>query len=96
MSLHKIEPGDMKPCKHMEGLVSSKVDGKLTGVAKLYTDWHVSQCPRCQAGEQTLITLKSRLGDLNQEAEEPTGPGLADEKWSSVEAQWQKEDASHN
>lgn len=94
MSLHKVEGDDIKPCKHMENLVSCRVDDKLTGVAKIYTDWHISQCPKCQAGMQTLIKLKSRLGDLGPDGEHEHEAGLPAEKWETVEAEWQHVEAS--
>jgi hypothetical protein len=94
MPLHKVDPGDMKPCRHMENLVSNRVDDKLTGAAKIYTDWHVSQCSKCQAGMQNLIVLKKRLSDLGPAGDQSGQSGLPAEQWSSVEAEWQKADAS--
>jgi hypothetical protein len=92
MKLHNIDAGDIKPCKHMEGLVSSRADERLTGLAKLYTDWHISQCTRCQDGLKTLMALKERLGALDAKdgAEE-----LSDDLWSALEAGWSKIESSH-
>ena len=89
---HKRDPQNLKPCSHMETLVSAHADGELTGLAKLYTEAHIKGCPQCQSSLPFLQSLKERLNVL--EPREPESPDdtsacrLAPERWEQVEQSW--------
>jgi len=83
--MHKLDPNNVKPCRHMETLVSAWVDGKLTGIARWYTALHVKGCPQCQSSLPFLQTLHFRLSELGQT---PAPEKLSDPRWQAVEAAW--------
>ena len=85
--LHKIDPANVKPCWHMQTLVSAWVDGRLTGLARWYTEKHVHDCPQCQASVPFLESLHLRLSDLGQKPERGT---LTEQQWQAVEAAWEQ------
>ncbi len=87
---HKFDPSNVKPCSHMETLVSAWVDGKLTGIARWYTALHVKGCPQCQASVPFLRTLHFRLSELGQK---PASEKLPDTRWQAVEAAWLQSEA---
>jgi len=78
-------PHDLKPCPHMRVLVSSWLDGALTGLARWYTAFHVARCPQCQSSLPFLRTLHSRLEDIGTR---PPDAALTPERWERVEAAW--------
>ena len=82
---HKIDPNNVKPCWHMQTLVSAWVDGRLSGLARWYTEQHVKSCPQCQASVPFLQTLHFRLSELSQA---PAAEKLSDPRWQAVEAAW--------
>ena len=84
--IHKLDPSNVKPCRHMQTLVSAWVDGKLTGLARWYTERHVKDCPQCQSSLPFLRTLHFRLSALGKDA----GPEktLSEQQWQAVEAAW--------
>ena len=87
---HKLDPNNVKPCRHMETLVSAWADGKLTGLARWYTALHVKGCPQCQSSLPFLQTLHFRLSALSQT---PTPEKLPDTRWQAVEAAWAQAEA---
>ena len=87
---HKLDPNNVKPCSHMETLVSAWVDGKLTGIARWYTALHVKGCPQCQSSLPFLQTLHFRLSAL---AQSPAAEKLSDTRWQAVEAAWTQSEA---
>jgi hypothetical protein len=91
MMLHKHDPDNLKPCPHMENLISAWVDGKLTGLKLWYTRWHVSQCPRCTSAIPILEALQGRLHRLSgTDAPEPLA--LTPERRAALEAAWEQAD----
>ena len=84
---HKIDPDNVKPCWHMQTLVSAWVDGRLSGLARWYTEQHVKDCPQCQASVPFLKTLHFRLSDLGKK---PDPAKLSDAQWQAVEAAWEQ------
>ena len=90
-----VDPSNVKPCRHMEGLVSAWVDGALTGLSRLYTEFHVRTCPQCTASLPFLRLLKGRLAGLpNAEPEktEVPAPALPAERWENVNDEWDRTD----
>ena len=61
----------IKPCKHMEALVSSLSDGSLHGAARWYTMWHLRVCSQCRAALEGFKTLRSRLKSFQDAHSEP-------------------------
>lgn len=57
---------NVKPCKHMEGLLHRAADGKLRGLAKWYAWAHIHRCAGCTAFmrrlEATLLALRAARG----------------------------------
>ena len=84
--LHKPNPNNLKPCPHMQTLVSAWVDGKLTGLTRWYTEKHVQGCPQCQSSLPFLKTLHFRLSVIGKAA--PVTQ-LSDDRWAAVEAAWE-------
>jgi hypothetical protein len=93
--LHKTDPNDLKPCPHMRTLVSAWVDGKMTGIAKWYTEWHVKHCPQCQSAIPFLRSLHERLQSLGSQETSQGGPSqeLPELRWSRIREAWDKVDA---
>jgi hypothetical protein len=91
--LHKFDPANVKPCRHMQTLVSAWVDGKLTGLARWYTAWHVKSCPQCQASLPFLRTLHFRLSALGKDADPKSQ--LSEQRWEAVEAAWSHSEAQN-
>ena len=87
----KNDPADLKPCPHMQTLVSAWLDGALTGLMRWYTEWHVAHCPRCTDAVPVLRVLRARLRRLS---EVPPDPALTPEQRNAVEAAWQRADQS--
>lgn len=85
--LHQIYPDNVKPCRHMQTLVSAWVDGRLTGLARWYTEKHVHDCPQCQASVPFLKSLHFRLSDLGAK---PAQEALTEQQWQAVEAAWEQ------
>lgn len=86
-----VKPKDLKPCPHMRTLVSAWMDGKLAGLAKAYTEWHVRHCPQCGASLPFLRGLSERMRHL-AEARRERSLELPKERWAEIEAGWDKVD----
>lgn len=84
---HKIDPTNLKPCGHMQTLVSAWLDGRLTGLARWYTEKHVKDCPQCQASVPFLKSLRFWLRDLGTK---PAAETLSETRWQAVEAAWKQ------
>lgn len=82
---------NIKPCPHMKTIISSLVDGAVTGIVKRYGLWHIGHCPRCQAALQALRDLHARLAAL---AAKPTDrpDTLSADRRSNLEAAWDRLD----
>ena len=99
---HKIDPTNVKPCWHMQTLVSAWIDGRLTGLARWYTEAHVKDCPQCQVSVPFLKSLHFRLSDLGQKPAQDTPTKdtptkdmltkdtLTEQQWQAVEAAWEQ------
>ncbi len=86
----------------MQTLVSAWVDGRLTGLARWYTEKHVGDCPQCQASVPFLKSLHFRLSDLSQKPAQNTltkdaltkdaltKDALTEQQWQAVEAAWEQ------
>lgn len=85
----KLDPTDLKPCRHMQTLVSAWVDGKLTGLARWYTEKHVQGCPQCQSSLPFLRSLHFRLSGLGKAQ---TPERLSEKRWEAVHAAWAQAD----
>jgi hypothetical protein len=90
MNLHKTDPGNLKPCPHMQTLVSAWVDGKLKGLARWYTEWHVKHCPQCQSAIPFLRALHERLQTLG--SQDAATQELPEVRWSRIKEAWDKVD----
>ena len=55
---------DVRPCKHMEGMVSSLADGSLHGPARWYTQLHAMHCTQCNAAVKNLKVVIGRVKEL--------------------------------
>jgi anti-sigma factor RsiW len=93
----KVDESNVKPCSHMETLVSAHVDGKLSGVQKWYTETHIAGCKQCQASVPFLQALRSRtlmLGaeDINENAAQECH--LAQDRWVNIEKEWDETDGA--
>ncbi len=91
--LHRHDPDDLKPCPHMENLVSAWVDDKLTGLMLWYTRWHVGQCSKCTPAVPVLRALRARLRGLT-DGEATEHAALTPERRAAVEAAWEQSDRS--
>jgi hypothetical protein len=92
---HRHDPDDLKPCPHMENLVSAWVDGKLTGLKLWYTRWHVGQCARCKPAVPVLEALRDRLRRLAEhDTERHTDEyaALTPDRRAALEAAWERVD----
>lgn len=87
---HKPNPDNLKPCRHMQTLVSAWVDGKLSGLTLWYTKKHVQGCPQCRSSLPFLQTLHFRLSELGKA---PAAHKLSDTQWQAVEAAWTRSEA---
>jgi len=88
MMRHKIDPANLKPCWHMQTLVSAWMDGKLTGVTRWYTKTHVAHCPQCDASVPFLRGLRERVHLLSNKPE-----ATPEVDWGKVEAAWEQTDS---
>ena len=69
----------------MQTLVSALLDGRLSGIARWYTEAHIKNCPQCTASVPFLKALHFRLSGLGQKAAQDT---LSEQQWQAVEAAW--------
>ena len=83
----KADPHNLKPCRHMQTLVSAWVDGRLSGLARWYTEKHVKDCPQCRASVPFLKSLHFRLSSLETKPAQDT---LTEPQWQAVEAAWEQ------
>ena len=58
---------DVRPCKHMEGMVSAYADGSLKGPARWYTQLHALHCTQCRSAIQHLRVVIDKVSDLRNE-----------------------------
>lgn len=86
----KRDSNDLKPCPHMQTLVSAWLDGKLSGLMRWYTAWHVAHCPRCTDAVPVLRLLRDRLRRLSHLPD--PDEALTPERRAAVEAGWEKAD----
>lgn len=84
------DPHDLKPCRHMTGLVSALADDTLTGILRWFTTQHVAGCSRCHNGLEYFHALRVRLVTL--EDKEKAKAQMTPEQWAAVEAAWEKVD----
>lgn len=75
---------EIKPCKHMEGLVSSLSDHSLHGPALWYTKFHVATCHSCSVALIALRSLRTRLAGLSRAGGEG-GPALSEDRLEKIE-----------
>jgi anti-sigma factor RsiW len=85
--MKKPDPSDLKPCPHMRTWVSAWIDGRLTGLARWYTERHVHGCPQCQSSLPFLRGMRARLLRF---AAPPPDAALPPERWAQVEAEWER------
>src|SRR5450432_1706393 len=92
----KVDESNVKPCSHMETLVSAYVDHKLRGVQKWYTEAHLKDCKQCQASVPFLHALRSRTLALGAESisdEAGQECHLAQDRWEKIEKEWDTADS---
>lgn len=85
--MKKPDPTDLKPCPHMRALVSAWIDGRLTGLARWYTERHVKDCPQCRSSIPFLRSMHARLLSLGAPQE---AAALEPGRWARVEAEWER------
>ena len=83
------DPHDLKPCRHMTGLVSALADDSLTGIPRWFTTQHIAGCPRCRNGLEYFHALRARLATLDAREEKKA---MTPEQWAAAEAKWEKAD----
>lgn len=66
----------------MRSLVSAWLDGKLTGVLRWYTEWHMAHCPQCAASIPFFRSLQGRLRILYSPGD--ADEGLSADRWASI------------
>ena len=54
----------IEPCDHMVDNISALADGSLQGIARWYTRFHASYCPRCRKALEALRAITGRLRRL--------------------------------
>ena len=64
---------DVRPCKHMEEMVSGFVDGSLRGPARWYTQLHVLHCTQCRAAAKNLRVVIGQVSTLRSDGSEGDG-----------------------
>jgi hypothetical protein len=74
----------------MATLVSAYADGGLRGLARWYTRFHISGCPRCKAALEALKQLKDRLRSLTSPAGSIADSRLSGERWNRLDSAWEK------
>lgn len=89
---------DVRPCKHMEEMVSGFADGSLQGPAQWYTRIHMLYCTPCAAAAKNLRVLIGQIsrlrdaqargaGELTEDRREEIARGL-----DNVDASFQGKD----
>lgn len=84
----KRDPTELKPCTHMQLLVSAWTDGQLNGLLRQFTEWHIRHCPRCSSAVSVLQTLRGRLRRLPPHSEAPLSLGrreFLEEAWKRAD-----------
>ncbi|MDR3707434.1 MAG: hypothetical protein P4L33_03975 [Capsulimonadaceae bacterium] len=76
----------------MESLVSAWIDGRLIGLSRWYTEYHVRTCPQCTASLPFLFLLKARLAALPGDTTPDIAPTLPARRWTAVAAEWERLD----
>ncbi|HLJ56606.1 MAG TPA: hypothetical protein VKT77_16325 [Chthonomonadaceae bacterium] len=74
---------DVRPCKHMEGMVNSLADGTLHGPARWYTELHAMHCTQCRAAVRNLRTVIATVKELGGEDARPTAK-MSDERRADI------------
>jgi hypothetical protein len=77
---------EIKPCHHMETLVSGLADGSLSGPARWYTWMHVSYCRKCHAALDAFRALRAHLGHWRSTESEPNTTALTPERRAALDA----------
>jgi hypothetical protein len=72
--MKKLDSTNLKPCTHMQVLISAHIDSMLPGIADWYTKKHIEGCKQCQSSLPFLNSLKERLHVLNDNDESQTLP----------------------
>lgn len=62
---------DVRPCKHMEGMVSGLADGSLHGPARWYTQLHAMHCTQCRAAVKNLSVVIGQVKELRDDSARP-------------------------
>ena len=62
---------DVRPCEHMEGMVSGLADGSLHGPALWYTQMHAMHCTKCKAAVKNLRVVIGRVKELGDDSGQP-------------------------
>ena len=58
---------DVRPCKHMEGMVNGLADDTLHGPARWYTEFHALHCTQCRAAVKNLRVVIGKVKDLRDD-----------------------------
>jgi hypothetical protein len=58
---------DVRPCKHMEGMVSGYADGSLKGPGRWYTQLHALHCTQCRVAIQHLRVVIDKVSELRED-----------------------------
>lgn len=93
------DPKNLKPCRHMTGLVSALSDDTLTGIALWFTLRHIAGCRGCRNGLEYFHALRARLADIDSKELvelEGTTIEISPEQWLAAEAAWENLDRLGN
>jgi anti-sigma factor RsiW len=92
--MHKRDPTDLKPCPHMRTLVSARIDGNLTGLAKWYTERHIHDCEQCSKSVPFLQRMQERLRGLEPATvDDQPSEQLTTDRWRQLESALDKVDS---
>jgi hypothetical protein len=57
---------DVRPCEHMETMVSGLADGSLHGPKRWFTQIHILYCTPCRSAVRNLRTVIDQVSDLRE------------------------------
>lgn len=82
----ELSSSTIDPCQHMENWVNGLADDSLHGPAKLYTQWHVAICPKCNAALKGLRQVREQVQTLRDEQPEGASTTLTDDRRAAVDS----------
>lgn len=85
-----------RPCPHMKGKLSDLADDTAKGIARWYTQQHVSGCPGCGSTLSGLRLIRARLLGIGKSDGAASGdgisPALSPDRRQAVADAWERID----